>query len=52
MLSVGPGARRFSPSQNIHVKSELPPNSVMYITDSTSQLGYNWQISRADGGVL
>ena len=22
MLSVGPGARRFSPSQNIHIKSE------------------------------
>src|ERR1700730_9829228 len=24
----------------------------MYITDSTSQLGHNWQIRRADGGIL
>ena len=35
MLSVGPGARRLSPSQNIRVKSE-PADSVMYITDRSS----------------
>src|ERR1700730_211501 len=36
MLSVGPGARRFSPSQNIYVKiSGTAPNFVIYITDST-----------------
>jgi hypothetical protein len=31
MLSVGPDARRFSPSQNIRVKKG---ESVMYITDT------------------
>ena len=46
MLSVGPGARRFSPSQNIRVKSELPTDSVMYITDSTT---LNWRTIRTGG---
>ena len=32
MLSVGPDALRFSPSQNIPVKNEIP-QLVMYITD-------------------
>ena len=36
MLSVGPGARRFSPSQDIHVRNALPAVSVMYITDNTT----------------
>ena len=40
MLSVGPDARRFSSSQNIHVKSA--PYTVMYITDNTPSTGYYW----------
>jgi|HubBroStandDraft_4_1064222.scaffolds.fasta_scaffold224293_2 hypothetical protein len=33
MLSIGPGAPRISPSQNIPVTSQPPAVSVMYITD-------------------
>ena len=39
MLSVGPGARRLSPSQNIHIKRQLPDKSVIFITDTAPQLG-------------
>ena len=48
MLSVGPDARRFSSSQNIHVKNELPTESVMYITDNTPQLAQNQDWREAD----
>jgi hypothetical protein len=33
MLSVGPGAPRFAPSQDIHLKT-LDPFLVIYITDN------------------
>jgi hypothetical protein len=42
MLSVGQDTPRFSPSKNIHVKSDpARADSVMYITDKTlfSELG-------------
>jgi hypothetical protein len=59
MLSVGQIARRFSPTQDIHIKRHthksdrwIPAESVMYITDKTSRLEHNWQTSRAVGGVL
>src|ERR1700674_557890 len=38
MLSVGSRARRFSPSQNIRVKSQLHTDLVMYITDNIPKL--------------
>jgi hypothetical protein len=38
MLSVGSRARRFSPSQDIHLKTALPAMSVMYITDTTPSI--------------
>src|ERR1035437_7390569 len=34
MLSVGSRARRFSPSQNIHIIKWAPTDTVMYITDN------------------
>src|ERR1700688_2029413 len=51
MLSIGPGAPRFPPSQHIRVKKATPPYrlSVMYITDNTPQRSYN---SRLMGGRL
>src|SRR5262249_52346767 len=39
MLSVAPDARRFSPSQNIRVKSWFPTLSVMYVTDRDPETG-------------
>ena len=39
MLSVGPGADRFSPSQNVPIKKRAPIKSVMYITDNTRWRG-------------
>src|SRR4249919_4167649 len=40
------------PKHTHNKKWTLPIESVMYITDSTSQLRYIWRTSRADGGVL
>src|ERR1700688_2865252 len=52
MLSVGKNARRFSPSQDIRIKSKPPSGSVMYITDSTSQLAHHRSTLGADAGLL
>src|ERR1700674_1453369 len=41
MLSVGSRARRFSPSQNIRVKSQLHTDLVMYITDNIPKLAHD-----------
>ena len=41
MLSVGPGASRFSPPQNIRVILLTPTLSVMYITDNIPRLAHN-----------
>src|SRR5260370_9159724 len=51
MLSVGQNAPRLSPSQDIRIKSKPPSGSVMYITDSTSQLGALSVNRGADGGA-
>jgi len=48
MLSVGPGARHFSPSQNIRVTE--PAKLVMYITDSPPQRAHNQHWQEADTG--
>jgi hypothetical protein len=37
MLSIGPGAPRSSPSQDIRVGDKFPAELVMYITDTASQ---------------
>ena len=41
MLSVGPGASRFSPSQNIRVILPASHRMVMYITDNITQPAHN-----------
>jgi hypothetical protein len=41
MLSVGPGARRLSPSQNIHIGRQFPAKPVIFITDTVSQRVHN-----------
>jgi hypothetical protein len=35
MLPIGPGAPRFSPSQDIYLKNDFRALSVIYITDTT-----------------
>jgi CRP/FNR family cyclic AMP-dependent transcriptional regulator len=41
MLSVGPRARRFSPSQDIYLKNDFRALSVIYITDTTFSQAHN-----------
>ena len=51
MLSVGPDAPRFSPSQNIRViNSALPTVSVMYITDNIPETELRIRTRRQAGG--
>ena len=48
MLSIGPGADCFSPSQNVLIKSAPRINSVMYITDNTRWTGLQILASRGE----
>src|ERR1700726_430950 len=41
MLPIGPGAPRFSPSQDIHLKNDFRALSVIYITDITFSQAHN-----------
>jgi hypothetical protein len=47
MLSVGPGARRISPSQDVHLKNKLPAISVMYITDTAPSASAQCELAAA-----
>jgi hypothetical protein len=52
MLSIAAGARRVSPSQNIHLKKSLYPTySVMYITDSTRRLAHTHDPAKGRQGL-
>src|ERR1017187_6183604 len=52
MLSVGPGARRFSPSQDIHVKKYVPHQVGNVHYRQHVPTGAQSLNGRADGGLL
>jgi hypothetical protein len=52
MLSVGSRARRFSSSQDVHLKTALPAMSVMYITDSTPSISSQTELRQFITGMV